>query len=415
MSNSNLVTRWWPANPTNYTQGREGNRIQGIVVHHGATTSLDSIGSTFARANRNGSAHYGVGGNQVHQYVDEANTTWHCNNWWGNLRTVSIETTNSTGAPNWEIASDTFETLVKLVADIAKRNNLGRLWINPKADMPVLSGHKDWYGAITACPGPSLYPRLQEIADRANAINFPPVIEVKPMIVWIDISPLELTAKEKIDIIDLDTGADKGDIQAGMVISNLVQETTVNGKKYYRTLYSKTKGFNNGILAEALELIIAPVPLDSTINGETRETDVEIKVPTIEESRPIAENEVKEEAKKDDGFGDDLAPVPGVKPGMKPEEVQKLIEEHKKNMEKAEEIIGEVNKDMEFSPKTKMIVYLLGDLLIIAGTQAPLVVALVNTTDAVTFGQLLGQLLLSTGTMLLFTFKLLKKKGEKNV
>lgn len=411
MSNSNLVTRWWPANPTNYNVGHEGNRIQGIVVHHGATTSLDSIGSTFARANRNGSAHYGVCGNQVHQYVDEANTAWHCTNWFGNLRTVSIETTNSTGAPNWEIAPDTFETLVKLVADIAKRNNLGKLWINPNADMPTLSGHKDWYGAITVCPGPSLYPRLQEIADRANEINFPPIV-AKPSIVWVDITPFALKAKEKIDIIDLDTGADKGDILAGMVISNLVQEATVNGKKYYRTLYSKTKGFNNGILAEALEPVVSSVSPESIINGGVRETDVEIKVPTEEEKRPITEKEVKEEAKKDDGFGDDLAPVPGVKPGMKPEQVQKLIEEHKKNMDKAEEIIGEVNKDMEFSPKTKMIVYLLGDLLIIAGTQAPLVVALVNTTDAVTFGQLLGQLLLSTGTMLLFTFKLLKKKDK---
>ena len=401
MSNSNLVTRWWPANPTNYTNGREGNKIQGIVVHHAASTSLDS----------NGSAHYGVGGNQVHQYVDEANTTWHCSNWWGNVRTVGIETTNSTGAPNWEITPDTFETLVKLVADIAKRNNLGRLWINPKADMPTLSGHKDWYGASTVCPGPSLYPRLQEIADRANEINFPPIV-AKPSIVWVDITPFALKAKEKIDIIDLDTGADKGDIQAEMVISNLVQEATVNGKKYYRTLYSKTKGFNNGILAEALESVIAPVSPESIINGGVRETDVEIKVPTEEEKRPITEKEVKEEAKKDNGFGDDIAPVPGVKPGMKPEQVQKLIEEHKKNMEKAKEIIGEVNKDMEFSPKTKMIVYLLGDLLIIAGTQAPLVVALINTTDAVTFGQLLGQLLLSTGTMLLFTFKLLKKKDK---
>ena len=411
MSNSNLVTRWWPANPTNYTHGREGNKIQGIVVHHAASISLDSIGAAFARAGRNGSAHYGVGGNQIHQYVDEANTTWHCSNWWGNVRTVGIETTNSTGAPNWEIAPDTFETLVKLVADIAKRNNLGRLWINPKADMPTLSGHKDWYGASTVCPGPSLYPRLQEIADRANAINFPPVV-AKPSIVWVDITPFALKAKEKIDILDLDTGADKGDIQAGTVINNLVQEATVSGKKYYRTLYSKTKGFNNGILAEALEPVVAPESLDSVINGGVKETKAEIKVSTEEEKRPITEKEVKEKAKKDDGFGDDIAPVPGVKPGMKPEQVQKLIEEQKKNMEKAEEIIGEINKDMEFSPKTKMIVYLLGDLLIIAGTQAPLVVALVNTTDAVTFGQLLSQLLLSTGTMLLFTFKLLKKKDK---
>lgn len=414
MSNSNLVTRWWPANPTNYTNGRESNKIQGIVVHHAASTSLDSIGAAFARAGRNGSAHYGVGGNQVHQYVDEVNTTWHCSNWWGNVRTVGIETTNSTGAPNWDIAPDTFETLVKLVADIAKRNNLGKLWINPKADMPTLSGHKDWYGASTVCPGPSLYPRLQEIADRANAINFPPVV-AKPSIIWVDITPFALKAKEKIDIIDLDTSADKGDILAGMVISNLVQEATVNGKKYYRTLYSKTKGFNNGILAEALEPMVAPVSPDSVINGGVKETKPEIKVSTEEEKQPITEKEVKEEAKKDDGFGDDLAPVPGVKPGMKPEEVQKLIEEHRKNMEKGQEIMEEAGAAMEFSPRTKMIVYLLGDLLIIAGTQAPLVIALLNTTDPVTFGQLLGQLLLSTGTMLLFTFKLLKKKGEKNV
>ena len=411
MSNSNLVARWWPANPTNYTNGREGNKIQGIVTHHAASTSLDSIGAAFARAGRNGSAHYGVAGNQVHQYVDEANTTWHCNNWWGNLRTVSIETTNSTGAPNWEIAPDTFETLVKLVADIAKRNNLGKLWVNPNADMPTLSGHKDWYGASTVCPGPSLYPRLQEIADRANAINFPPESQ-RVSVVWVDITPFALKARTKVDIIDLDTGADKGDIQAGMVINNLVQEATVNGKKYYRTLYSKTKGFNNGILAEALEPVNTATSPDSIINGGVRETDVEIRVSTEEEKRPITEKEVKEEAKKDNGFGDDIAPVPGVKPGMKPEQVQKLIEEHKKNMEKAEEIIDEVGKNIEFSPKTKMIVYLLGDLLIIAGTQAPLVVALINTTDAVTFGQLLGQLLLSTGTMLLFTFKLLKKKDK---
>ena len=411
MTNSNMVTKRWIANSTNYTKGREGNKIQGIVIHHAASTSLDSIGMVFSRAGRNGSAHYGVGGNQIHQYVDEADTAWHCSNWWGNLRTVGIETTNSTGAPSWEIAPDTFETLVKLVADIAKRNNLGKLWINPKADMPTLSGHKDWYGATTVCPGPSLYLRLQEIADRANAINFPPAV-VRPVIAWVDIMPFALKAKAKVDIIDLDTGADKGDIQAGMVISNLVQETTVNGKKYYRTLYSKTKGFNNGILAEALESVVAPVSPDSVINGGVRETDAEIKVPTEEEKRPITEKEVKEEAKKDDGFGDDLAPVPGVKPGMKPEQVQKLIEEHKKNMEKAKEIIDEVGKNIEFSPKTKMIVYLLGDLLIIAGTQAPLVVALINATDVVTFGQLLGQLLLSTGTMLLFTFKLLKKKDK---
>lgn len=171
MSQSSMVTRQWWADISNYTPGRQ-DTIHGIVIHHAASTSLDSVGQAFSTPGRAGSAHYGVKGQQVHQYVREEDTAWHCGDWPGNCCTIGIETVNSTGAPNWLVDEETFETLVKLVADIAKRNNLGRIKFEPDGIYPTLSAHRDW--SPTYCPGDYLYGRMDELAERANAINFPP-------------------------------------------------------------------------------------------------------------------------------------------------------------------------------------------------------------------------------------------------
>lgn len=170
MSQSSLVTKQWWANETNYTKGRS-DTIHGIVIHHAASTSLDSVGTVFSQAGRGGSAHYGVKGNQIHQYVREEDTAWHCGDWLGNCCTIGIETVNSTGAPDWLVDDDTFNTLVKLVAEIAKRNNLGKLKFEPDGVYPTLSAHRDW--SATYCPGDYLYSRMNELADKANKINYP--------------------------------------------------------------------------------------------------------------------------------------------------------------------------------------------------------------------------------------------------
>ena len=98
MSQSSLVTRQWWANESNYTKGRT-DTIHGIVIHHAASTSLDSVGQVFSQYGRGGSAHYGVCGPQIHQYVKEEDTAWHCGDWPGNCCTIGIEVVNSTGAP----------------------------------------------------------------------------------------------------------------------------------------------------------------------------------------------------------------------------------------------------------------------------------------------------------------------------
>lgn len=256
MSDSSLVNKQWWANPTNYAKGRTSN-IKGIVIHHAASTSLNSIGQVFSQAGRKGSAHYGVGGSEIHQYVHECDTAWHCSNRNGNNATIGIETTNSTREPNWEVSDLTLSTLIKLVADVAKRNNLGWLSVNPSADYPTISGHKDWKGASTACPGPYLYPRLQYIADEANKINFPP----KPVeVTWVPMdTPRTLITNAGATLVSLPSLGAVKNYEEGVALE-CDQKCIFNGKTYIRTKYSTSKGISNGFDFDQLHEVPAPEP-----------------------------------------------------------------------------------------------------------------------------------------------------------
>ncbi|MEE0869879.1 MAG: N-acetylmuramoyl-L-alanine amidase, partial [Bacteroidaceae bacterium] len=193
-----------------------------------------------------------------HQHVSEANTAWHCGNWYGNHATVGIETVNSTLAPDYKVSDESLNTLIKLVADIAKRNNLGKLKIDPKADYPTLSGHKDWYGAATACPGPYLYPKLQYIADKANAINYPPKPVEPTAPTWKDIKATTYETTKEASLYNVVTGAVVSTYKKGTSIG-IVQTTTWKGVEYGRTEWSRDKKLNNGFKMSEMA-IPAPIP-----------------------------------------------------------------------------------------------------------------------------------------------------------
>ena len=289
MSQSSMVTKQWWANASNYTAGRT-DKIRGIVIHHAASTSLDSIGQVFSQPGRGGSAHYGVGGSQVHQYVREEDCAWHCSNWNGNNATIGIETTNSTGAPDWKVADDTFNTLVKLVAEIAKRNGLGKLWINPDADYPALSGHKDWYGAATVCPGPYLYPRLQEICDRANAINYP-TAELK----WTKLDkPTKYVTIRDTHLYDFNK-ANVGDLVAIKSYANGTEigiygkcENKTIKKTFLLTEYSFTQKITNGFKEDALTVKPQEAP-EPTPTPEPTDEPTQPEKPQDEPGEPSSE------------------------------------------------------------------------------------------------------------------------------
>lgn len=166
MSNSNLVNVRIPAYSGNYTIGRSGRRIEAVTIHHMAgILTPEQCGYIFQKVGRNGSSHYGIGSDgRIGQYVDESNTAWTNSNWDSNCKSVTIETSNCEIGGNWAVSDAALNSLIRLVADIAKRNNLGTL---------VRGKNFTWHCmfASTSCPGPYLLSKIDYIIAEANKIN----------------------------------------------------------------------------------------------------------------------------------------------------------------------------------------------------------------------------------------------------
>lgn len=165
MSNSSLVTYRYLVN--NKTNGRGGKKIEKIFVHHMAgNLTVKQCGNVFR--NRPASAHYGINGNAIGQYVDEKNTAWHCGNFNWNQRSIGIELANSTGAKGgWKVADSTINTAIRLIADVCKRNGISKLVYT--GDMKGNLCMHRWV-ASTACPGPYLSKQFKRIETGVNAL-----------------------------------------------------------------------------------------------------------------------------------------------------------------------------------------------------------------------------------------------------
>lgn len=168
MAVSPLATESYPAYAGNYSGPEARKNITAITIHHMAgVLSAASCGAIFQRPGRNGSSHYGIGVNgEIAWYVDENCVAWTNSNWPSNQSSVTIENSNSSTGGDWPVSDATLNSLIKLVADIAKRNGLGKL---------VPGENLTWHSmfANTDCPGPYLLSKMQYIADEANKINFP--------------------------------------------------------------------------------------------------------------------------------------------------------------------------------------------------------------------------------------------------
>lgn len=165
MAHSSLVQVTVPADPSNYTKGRS-TKIRCITIHHMAgVNTAEGCGNIFKNPSRNGSSHYGIGNDgKIGLYVEEENTAWTNSNWSSNCESVTIENSNSSLGGDYPVSDATLNSLIKLVADIAKRNNLGKL---------VPGDNLTWHSmfAATTCPGNYLRSKMQYIADEANKLN----------------------------------------------------------------------------------------------------------------------------------------------------------------------------------------------------------------------------------------------------
>lgn len=240
MSNSKLISATIPAHSNNYYKGRDGSKISEITMHHTAAAKVSAarIGQEFQKSYRESSSNYGIGyEGEIALYVDESNTSYANSNWDANCRAVTIECANSTGSPNWEISDATMQSLIKLVADIAIRNNLGTL---------VRGKNFTWHQmyAQTACPGPYLLGKIDYIIEEANKIINPLVITAIPA------KKVELVRDTNLwdlTFTDINKAKSVKSLKAGTLVDVVAIANHNCGSNYYMTQYSYSSGINNGI------------------------------------------------------------------------------------------------------------------------------------------------------------------------
>lgn len=165
MSNSNLVN-YTKLSP-NYTK-RTGV-IRKITIHHMAgNLTVESCGNVFANPIREASSNYGIGTDgRVGLYVDESNRAWTSSNYENDNQAVTIEVANDEIGGCWHVSDTALNKLIKLCADICKRNGISKL--NFTGDKNGnLTMHR--YFANTNCPGQYLESKYPYIANEVNKI-----------------------------------------------------------------------------------------------------------------------------------------------------------------------------------------------------------------------------------------------------
>jgi hypothetical protein len=129
-----------------------------------------------------------------------------------------------------------------------------------------------------------------------------------------------------------------------------------------------------------------------------------------EKERQMEENKT-ENINKDEQKAEEKEET--MKPTLTDEQINKINEEYMKLANASTEAITEAGSGFEFSNKTKIIAYLVGDFLLLGSAITPQVVLAImslNDKNMTAFGTALASILATLGSQILLIFKLLKKK-----
>ena len=166
MSNSSMVvyTRISP----NRTVPRN-RKIDRITIHHMAgNLSVETCGNVFAPSSRDASSNYGIDSKgRVGMYVEEKDRAWTSGSSANDHRAVTIEVADDVIGGNWHSSAKAMESLVKLCADICRRNGIKKLTYTGNTN-GNLTLHK-WFQA-TDCPGRYLEGQMGWIASEVNKL-----------------------------------------------------------------------------------------------------------------------------------------------------------------------------------------------------------------------------------------------------
>ena len=150
--------------------------IDTITIHCMAgDLSVESCGKLFAKSSRKASSNYGIGSDgRIACYVGEEDRSWCSSNRANDNRAITIEVANDGGADTgWHVSDKAYNSLISLLTDICRRNNIAKLvWSNNKDDRVNhkngcnMTVHRDF--ANKSCPGDYLYSLHSKIANDVN-------------------------------------------------------------------------------------------------------------------------------------------------------------------------------------------------------------------------------------------------------
>lgn len=141
---------------------------------------------------------------------------------------------------------------------------------------------------------------------------------------------------------------------------------------------------------------------------ETPKENPQEKEKQMEENK--TENINKVEQKVEEREKKEAKPM---EPTLTDEQINKINEEYIKLANASTEAIAEAGSGFEFSDKTKIVAYLVGDFLLLGSAITPQVVLAImslNDKNMTAFGTALASILATLGSQILLIFKLLKKK-----
>ena len=128
-------------------------KITRITPHHMAgKMDAETCAKMHRDSNREASANYYISENKIVAGVSEDRRAWTSSSKANDMTAITIEVSNSGGEPEWPISNTSYQSLVKLCADICKRYG-----ITPHYDGTpngTITIHSMF--AATACPGPYL-------------------------------------------------------------------------------------------------------------------------------------------------------------------------------------------------------------------------------------------------------------------
>lgn len=176
MSNSSLIC--CKVMSPNHS-GKRTMPIDRISIHCMAgNLSVESCGSLFSKTSREASSNYGIGSDgRIGLYVDEANRSWCTSSRANDQRAITIEVANTEAKHPWPVSDKAYNSLIRLLVDICKRNGKNKVvWFpnkdtalayEPKSGEMVFTIHR-WF-ANKACPGDYLFDRHDNIVAAVNS------------------------------------------------------------------------------------------------------------------------------------------------------------------------------------------------------------------------------------------------------